>query len=33
VLARGMTAITPLRLDVSATLPNPLRTALERLPR
>ncbi len=33
VLARGMTAITPLRLDVSATLSNPLRSALERRPR
>ena len=32
VLARGHTAITPLRLDVSASLSNPLRAALERLP-
>ncbi len=32
VLARGATAITPLRLDVSAALSNPLRTALERAP-
>ncbi|HVO27069.1 MAG TPA: 5'/3'-nucleotidase SurE [Candidatus Margulisiibacteriota bacterium] len=32
VLARGATAITPLRLDVSASLSNPLRAALERAP-
>ena len=30
VVARGATAITPLRLDVSASLENPLRRALER---
>jgi 5'-nucleotidase len=33
VLARGCTAITPLRLDVSASLSNPLRDVLERTPR
>ena len=33
VLARGATAITPLCLDVSAALSNPLRAALERPPR
>ena len=30
VVSRGATAITPLRLDVSASLSNPLRAALER---
>jgi 5'-nucleotidase len=33
VLARGATAITPLRLEVSASLSNPLRAILERPPR